>query len=68
MTSEFPYLYHRGDFRDAGYDGVIEAGMTICVESYVGEEGGHESVKLEQLVLVTEIGVELLSEFSSKRA
>lgn len=63
MTGEYPYLYHRGDFPDAGYDGIIEAGMTICVESYIGEEGGREGVKLEQQVLVTETGVELLSEF-----
>ena len=36
------------DFEDAGYDGVIEPGMTLCVESYIGEEGGDEGVKLEQ--------------------
>lgn len=63
MTGEYPYLYHHGDFPDAGYDGVIKAGMTICVESYIGEDGGHEGVKLEQQVLITETGVELLSEF-----
>jgi len=63
MTGEYPYLYHHGDFPDAGYDGVIEAGMTICVESYIGEEGGREGVKLEQQLLVTDSGIELLSEF-----
>lgn len=63
MTGEYPYLYHHGDFPDAGYDGVIEAGMTVCVESYIGEEGGAEGVKLEQQVLVTESGVELMSKF-----
>ena len=63
MTGEYPYLYHRADFPDAGYDGVIEPGMTICVESYIGEEGGPEGVKLEQQVLITETGIELLSEF-----
>jgi len=63
MTGEYPYLYHRGDFPDAGYDGVIEPGMTICVESYIGAEGGTEGVKLEQQVLITESGVELLSQF-----
>ena len=63
MTGEYPYLYHRGDFPDAGYDGTIEPGMTICVESYIGEEGGSEGVKLEQQVLVTETGIELLSRF-----
>lgn len=63
MTGEYPYLYHHGDFPDAGYDGVIEPGMTICVESYIGGEGGAEGVKLEQQVLITETGVELLSRF-----
>ncbi|WP_138933810.1 M24 family metallopeptidase [Roseovarius arcticus] len=63
MTGEYPYLYHRGDFPDAGYDGEILAGMTLCVESYTGEAGGREGVKLEQQVLVTETGIELLSRF-----
>ena len=63
MTGEYPYLYHRMDFPEAGYDGVIEPGMTICVESYIGEEGGAEGVKLEQQVLITETGVELLTQF-----
>lgn len=63
MTGEYPYLYHHGDFLDAGYDGVIQPGMTICVESYIGEEGGAEGVKLEQQVLITETGTELLSRF-----
>lgn len=63
MTGEYPYLYHHGDFPDAGYDGVIEPGMTLCVESYIGEEGAAEGVKLEQQVLITETGMELLSRF-----
>ena len=63
MTGEYPYLYHRGDFADAGYDGVIEPGMTLCVESFIGEEGKGEGVKLEQQILVTETGTELLSRF-----
>ena len=63
MSGEYPYLYHRGDFPDAGYDGEIRPGMTICVESYIGAEGGAEGVKLEQQVLITETGVALLSRF-----
>jgi len=63
MTGEYPYLYHRADFPEAGYDGVLEPGMTICVESYIGEDGGNEGVKLEQQVLITETGSELLSLF-----
>ncbi|MGF1619320.1 MAG: M24 family metallopeptidase [Rhodomicrobiaceae bacterium] len=63
MTGEYPYLYHRADFPDAGYDGEILPGMTLCVESYIGRKNGREGVKLEQQVLITETGVELLSRF-----
>jgi len=63
MTGEYPYLYHRPDFPDAGYDGEIRPGMVICVESYIGEEGGREGVKLEEQVLITATGVERLSRF-----
>ncbi len=63
MTGEYPYLYHGCDFPTAGYDGTIEPGMTLCVESFVGREDGREGVKLEQQVLVTDDGVELLSRF-----
>ncbi|QFT86118.1 putative peptidase [Halomonas sp. THAF12] len=63
MTGEFPYLYHHHDYQDAGYDGVIEPGMVLCVESYIGAEGGHEGVKLEEQVVVTNTGIELLTQF-----
>ena len=63
MTGEYPYLYHRADFSEAGYDGEILPGMTLCVESFIGEASGGEGVKLEQQVLITETGVELLSQF-----
>lgn len=63
MTGEYPYLYHHGDFPYAGYDGTIEPGMTLCVESYIGAAGGTEGVKLEQQLLVTSTGTELLSRF-----
>lgn len=49
------------DFGESGYDGAIEPGMTVCVESYIGEDGGHEGVKLEQQVLTTEDRQELIS-------
>lgn len=63
MTGEYPYLYHRADFEAAGYDGVIQPNMTICVESFIGEKGGKEGVKLEQHCLVTESGLEVLSTY-----
>lgn len=63
MTGEYPYLYHAQDYPDAGYDGVIEPGMTLCVESFLGAEHGGEGVKLEEQLLVTESGTEVLSRF-----
>jgi Xaa-Pro aminopeptidase len=68
MTGEYPYLYHRIDYEQSGYDGVIEPGMTICVESYIGEKGGAEGVKLEQQLLITERGNELISTFPFESA
>jgi Xaa-Pro dipeptidase len=68
MTGEYPYLYHAMDFEQSGYDGIIEPGMTLCVESYIGEENGSEGVKLEQQVLITENGQELLSTFPFESA
>jgi Xaa-Pro aminopeptidase len=44
-----------------GYDGVIERGMTLCIESYAGEVGGPDGVKLEEMVVITETGAEPLS-------
>ena len=68
MTGEYPYLYHRADYVDAGYDGIVEPGMTLCVESYIGEKDGAEGVKLEQQILITETGNRLLSEFPFEEA
>jgi Xaa-Pro aminopeptidase len=37
--------------------------MVVSVESYIGEKNGREGVKLEDEVLVTETGAEVLSRF-----
>jgi Xaa-Pro dipeptidase len=63
MADEYPHCGYLEDMERSGYDGVIEPGMTLCVESYIGEVGGAEGVKLEQQVLVTDKGVELLSTY-----
>ena len=38
------------------FEGVLEPGMTLCVESLISREGGDFSIKLEEQVLVTETG------------
>lgn len=62
MVDEWPALYC--DLSDPLLqDGVFVPGMTVCVESYIGEVGGREGVKLEQQVLITSTGRETLSRF-----
>ena len=63
LADEYPNIKHWMDFDGAGYDGLIEPGMTLCVESFIGSEGGKEGVKLEEQVLVTEKGIERMSTY-----
>jgi len=42
---------------------LIEVGMTLCVESVIGLEGGSECVKLEEQIIMTETGVERQSSY-----
>ena len=63
VCDEYPAIYYPEDAKASGYDGVLEAGMTICLESYIGEAGGAEGVKLEEQVRVTETGCEVLSRY-----
>ena len=67
MSDEWPSIFYPQDERLI-YDGQLEVGMAICVESYVGEVGGPEGVKLEQQILITEGGYELLTKFPFEEA
>lgn len=63
MHGETPFIAHAMDFATYGREGVLEPGMVVSVESYIGEKGGREGVKLEEEVLITETGTELVSRF-----
>ncbi len=63
LCDEYPCIYHAIDYDDMGYDGIIQEGMTVCVESYMGATGGREGVKLEDQFLVTATGLEPLSKY-----
>ena len=63
LADEYPAIGSLPDFETEDYDGTIEPGMTLCVESYIGAVGGREGVKLEEQVLVTETGIEPLSRY-----
>jgi Xaa-Pro aminopeptidase len=62
LCNEFPLVVNREYFAGA-YDGVLEEGMVLCVESYIGEPGGREGVKLEEQVLIAATGAVKLSSF-----
>jgi len=61
MGDEYPSIAREMDWDAVGYDGMIEEDMTLCVESYIGREGGKEGVKLEEQVVVTASGCRILS-------
>ena len=63
MCDEWPNIYPLKKLQDLNLDGVFEEGMVISVESYIGEVGGPEGVKLETQLLVTESGIEWLDTF-----
>ena len=63
LADEYPSIKHSVDVASNAYDGVIEAGMTLCVESFIGSYGGREGVKLEEQVIVTEAGIERMSTY-----
>ncbi|MDC1255745.1 Xaa-Pro peptidase family protein [Paracoccaceae bacterium] len=63
MCDEAPKLYYPKDRAEKAYPAVLQENMVICLESYVGGIGERDGVKLEQQVLVTKDGYELLSTY-----
>jgi Xaa-Pro aminopeptidase len=59
MCDEYPVAYWNE--ASGHYEDVLRPGMVICVESYLGPYDGGEGVKLEDQVLITDSGIEVLS-------
>jgi Xaa-Pro aminopeptidase len=69
LCDEYPHCgYVEDNDQAGGYDDVLLPGMAVCIESYIGEVGGAEGVKLEEQVLIGEAGVERLSTFAYEDA
>ena len=69
MCDEWPNAYQRERLLAQGEGETrLQAGMVMCVESYIGEKGGREGVKLEEQVLVTGSGYENLSTYPFEAA
>ena len=63
LADEWPMIVFPHSWETAGFDGVLEPGMVICVETFVGRRGGLHGVKLEEQVLVTDKDPEVLSTY-----
>lgn len=61
LCDEAPGIYFKEAWDGYGYDGILEPGMVMCVESFVGHKNGGPGVKLENQVLITENGPEVLT-------
>ncbi|WP_025130658.1 Xaa-Pro peptidase family protein [Pseudomonas sp. PH1b] len=61
LVDEYPSVAYAVDFAEWGYDGHFEENMVVSVESFIGEQGAAQGVKLEEQVLITARGPEILS-------
>ena len=58
LCDEWPLIAYPEDWREGAFDYVLEPGMMLCVEALIGSKELGCSIKLEDQVLITEDGVE----------
>jgi Xaa-Pro aminopeptidase len=63
LCDEYPSVRYPEEVEAYGYGDVFGVGMTLSFEAFVGAVDGHEGVKLEEQVLVTDNGVVPLSSY-----
>ena len=63
LCDEWPLVQYPIDYVEGAFDAILEPGMVLCVEAYIGEVNGLEGIKLEDQVLITEDGYENLTNF-----
>lgn len=63
LCDEYPCIRYPEDVESYGYEGELQAGMALCVEAYIGEVGGRDGIKLENQLLVTDDGYEVLTRY-----
>ncbi len=63
LCDEWPHVDYPDAPTKGAFDYELEAGMTLCVEALVAEDGGDFSIKLEDQVLITEGGYENLTTY-----
>ncbi|MEM7293294.1 MAG: Xaa-Pro peptidase family protein [Pseudomonadota bacterium] len=64
LKDEYPFIVNAHDIDHlSDPEQTLLPGMVLSFESYIGAVGGHEGVKLEEQIVVTDNGYELLAEF-----
>ena len=62
MVDEYPTVAYAADYADWGYDGMFQENMVrVRRELHRRQSAASEGVKLEQQVLITATGAELMS-------
>jgi Xaa-Pro aminopeptidase len=61
FVDEYPSVAYQADWESWGYDGVFTENMVVSVESYMGEVGAPDGIKLEQQVVIGADGARLMS-------
>jgi Xaa-Pro dipeptidase len=63
LSGEHPYVPLAVADQPYNFPGELEPGMVVCCESYIGDEQSGQGVKLEDQFLITEYGVERLTNY-----
>lgn len=61
QCDEYPDIFIPSTWDEVGGDDELEPGMVMAVEAFVGHRDGGEGVKLENQVLITDAGPEILT-------
>ena len=63
LCDEWPLIVYPDHYMEGAFDYELKPGMVMCVEALVAEEGGDFAIKLEDQVLLTETGHEILTTY-----
>ena len=63
LCDEWPRIVYPQDWHPGAFDYVLEPGMVMTCEAYVGAVNGREGVKLEDQVVITEEGYENITQY-----
>lgn len=63
LCDEWPLIAYPDQYVEGAFEYHLEAGMVLCVEALISDEGGDFSIKLEEQVLITETGHENLTRY-----